>query len=74
MAKLIIIKNSYAEVLEYTAACIIRFCGYTSEPAEQCALLVKEMGQCVVLEGNIEMLKKAAKEFKEVGLETKIIK
>lgn len=73
MAKLVVKKNERSEILEYLIACIIRFCSYTEEQAEQCAILVKEIGYCVIMERETYVLKKVQEDFKQVGIVTNII-
>lgn len=57
----IILHNDDKNSFTYVMACLIRFCEHQPVQAEQCALLVHEMGKCTVKSGDyLEMLEISA--------------
>lgn len=72
MARLILYKNKSCNT-NYVTACIIKFCEFQPEQAEQCATIVNSKGEYAIKHGDYDDIEEIAYLFENVGLVTKII-
>lgn len=72
MARLVIIKNKNFEHI-LTVACLIRYCSFESEQAEQCALIIDNKGKYTIKEGDTYELEEIAMMLDSVGFNTQVI-
>jgi ATP-dependent Clp protease adaptor protein ClpS len=61
-------KNTFA----YVMACLIRFCEHHPTQAEQCALLVHEMGKCTVKYGDFLTMLEISESLRNLDLKTTV--
>jgi ATP-dependent Clp protease adaptor protein ClpS len=68
----IILHNDDKNTFEYVMACLIRFCEHHPTQAEQCALLVHEMGKCTVKHGDFLAMLEISESLRNLDLKTTV--
>lgn len=71
MARLILYKSKNCDTT-YLTACIIKFCEFEPNQAEQCATIVNSKGEYAIKQGEYEDVEEISYLFENVGLVTKI--
>ena len=64
--------NDNENSFEYVIACLIRFCKHEPLQAEQCALLVHEMGRCTVKSGDYLKMLEISESLRNLDLKTTV--
>jgi len=70
--KSIILYNDDHNSFEHVIDCLVAYCKHSSEQAQQCALIVHNVGKCDVKNGDFKKLKPIAEALREKGLTAKI--
>jgi ATP-dependent Clp protease adaptor protein ClpS len=68
----IVLHNDDKNTFEYVMACLIRFCEHHPTQAEQCALLVHEMGNCTVKHGDFLTMLEISESLRNLDLKTTV--
>jgi ATP-dependent Clp protease adaptor protein ClpS len=68
----IILHNDDKNTFVYVMACLIRFCEHQPLQAEQCALLVHEMGKCTVKYGDLLTMLEISESLRNLDLKTSV--
>ena len=68
----IILHNDDKNTFAYVMACLIRFCEHHPTQAEQCALLVHEMGKCTVKHGYLLTMLEISESLLNLDLKTSV--
>lgn len=68
----IILHNDDKNTFAYVMACLIRFCEHHPTQAEQCALLVHEMGTCTVKHGDFLTMLEISESLRNLDLKTTV--
>jgi ATP-dependent Clp protease adaptor protein ClpS len=68
----IILHNDDKNTFAYVMACLIRFCEHHPTQAEQCALLVHEMGKCTVKHGDFLTMLEISQSLRNLDLKTTV--
>jgi len=68
----IILHNDDKNTFLYVMACLIRFCEHQPLQAEQCALLVHEMGKCTVKYGDLLTMLEISESLRNLDLKTSV--
>jgi ATP-dependent Clp protease adaptor protein ClpS len=69
----IVLYNDDVNTFDHVIDTLVAVCDQTSEPAEQCAILVHYQGKCTVKTGLFKDLKPACSQLLSAGLSAEIV-
>ena len=70
--KNIVVYNDDVNTFEHVILCLIKYCRYSLEQAEQCTHIIHNNGKCAVKSGDYEKLKPIYEALLENGILAKI--
>lgn len=71
-SKSIVLYNDDHNTFEHVIDCLVNYCKHSNEQAQQCALIVHNIGKCSVKEGNFKKLLPIHEALLEAGLTSKL--
>lgn len=70
--KAIILYNDDHNTFDHVIECLRKYCGHSTEQAEQCAMIVHHNGKCDVKQGTYAKLKPICEALLDAGLSARI--